>query len=139
MQKKWNWVFVTLWQYYVLKSNKLCAILKIRLWEFQNGKMGKNSSKIDQDTAKTAKRKILEILKFWKFSLRKTQLLNKMCYSSKVYVLLFLRYLGQFLSYSYPFYHFGILKVLSLKWHTVCLISARNVVTILRKPSQIFA
>ena len=38
----------------------LCAILKVRLWEFQNGKMGKNSSKIDQDTAKTVKRKILK-------------------------------------------------------------------------------
>ena len=59
-EKKWDWVFVTLWQYYVLKLNKLCAILKKRLWEFQNGKMGKNSSKIEQDTAKTVKRIILK-------------------------------------------------------------------------------
>ena len=58
-RKKWDWVFVTLWQYYECKSNMLCAILKVRLWEFQNGKMGKNSTKIDQDTAKTVKHKIL--------------------------------------------------------------------------------
>ena len=89
MQKKWDWVFVTLWQYYALKSNMVCPILKVRLLEFQNGKMGKNSSKIDQDTAKTVEHEILEILKIWKFSLRKTQLLNKNCYFSKFYVLLF--------------------------------------------------
>ena len=45
----------------------LCAILKVRLWEFQNGKMGKNSSKIDQDTAKTVKRKILKNDSFCSF------------------------------------------------------------------------
>ena len=119
-------------------KHTVCAILKIKLWEFQNGKMGKNSSKIDQDTAKTVEHEILEILKIWKFSLRKTQLLNKNCYFSKFYVLLFLLYLGQFLSYFCSFYHFGILKASSLKWHTVCLIEARNIVTILQKPSLIF-
>ena len=32
----------------------------MRLWEFQNGKMSLYSSKIDQDTAKNVKRKILK-------------------------------------------------------------------------------
>ena len=89
----------------------LCAILKVRLWEFQNGKMGKNSSKIDQDTAKTVKRKILKNNSFCLkvvFFLTKTV---KNGYFLKVYVLLFLLYIGQFLSYFCPFYHFGILKV----------------------------
>ena len=45
--------------------------------------MGKNSSKIDQDTAKTVKRKILKNNSFREISLRKTQLLNKNCYFSK--------------------------------------------------------
>ena len=103
----------------MLNLNILCAILKMRLREFQNGKMGIYSSKIDQDTEKNVKRKIL---KNNSFRLKKTQFLNKNCYFSKFYDLHFLPYLGQFLSYISPFYHFGILKVLSLKWHTVCLI-----------------
>ena len=32
----------------------------MRLWEFQNGKMGLYSSKIDQDTAKNVQLKILK-------------------------------------------------------------------------------
>ena len=32
----------------------------MRLWEFQNGKMDLYSSKIDQDTVKNVKRKILK-------------------------------------------------------------------------------
>ena len=72
--------FVTLRQYYVLKSNILSAILKIRLREFQNGKMSINSSKIDQDRAKTVKRKILKNNSFCSkvvFFLTKT---DKKCY-----------------------------------------------------------
>ena len=82
--------------YFLTDFNILCAILKIRFWEFQNGKMSKNSSKIDQDTAKTIKRKILK----------------------------------NFLSYFCPFYHFGILKFLSLKWHTVYQNRSKNKVSI---------
>ena len=73
--------------------------------------MGKNSSKIDQDTAKTVKRKIL---KNNSFCLKVVFFLTKFrenCYFSKFYVLLFLLYLGQFLSYFCPIYHFGILRM----------------------------
>ena len=58
--------------------------------------MGKNSSKIGQDTAKTLKREILKNNSFREISLRKTQLLNKNCYFSKFDFLHYLLYLGHF-------------------------------------------
>ena len=88
----------------------------MRLSEFQNGKMGLYNSKIDQDTAKNVKCKIL---KNNSFRLRKTKFLNKNCYFSKLKFLHFLLYLGQFLSYTGPFYHFGILKASPL---SICIL-----------------
>ena len=35
-------------------------MLLMRLWEFQNGKLGPSSSKIDQDTAKIVKTQVLK-------------------------------------------------------------------------------
>ena len=118
--------------FYWPNLNVQCVILIMRLREFQNGKMGLNSSKIDRDTAKSVK---LQILKNSSFCLK---ILNENCYISKFYVLHFLLYLGQFFSCINPFYHFGILKVSSLKWHRACLNWASNIVTILEKPSLIF-
>ena len=46
----------------------------IRLWEFQNGKMGLYSPKIDWDTAKNVKNENFEK---GQLSLRKTQFSNK--------------------------------------------------------------
>ena len=45
--------------------------------------------------------------------IRNCVFLNKNYCSKKIYVLHFLLYLGQFLGYMDPFYHFGILKVSS--------------------------
>ena len=95
----------------------------IRLWEFLNGKMGLNSSKIDRDTAKSVK---LEILKNNSFCLKIVFFLTKTVIFQNFTFYTFLLYLGQFFSCINPFYHFGILKVSSLKWHTVCLIYARK-------------
>ena len=104
-------------------------------WEFQNGKMGLHSSKIDQNTAKMLK------VKFWKITVfvkKNTIFKQKLqCYFSRFYDLHFL-HLGQFLSYITPFYPFGILKVSSLKWSAVCLNVASNIVTMLEKSSSIF-
>ena len=58
----------------------------MRLWEFQNGKMGPYSLKTDQDTTKNAK---IQILKKWQFSLRKTQFFNKKLLFSKIWIFVF--------------------------------------------------
>ena len=110
----------------------------MRLWEFQNGKMGLYSSKIDQDRAKNIKRKIL---KNNSFCLEIMFFLTKNCHISKFskfYVLQFLLYLGQFLDFIGPFYHFGILKIWS---SSVCILISTivsNIVTMFEKPSLIF-
>ena len=59
-KKKWDWVFQTLWQYYLRLCWYVYICLIIRLWEFQNGKMGLSSLKIDRDTAKNVKIQILK-------------------------------------------------------------------------------
>ena len=97
--------------------------------------MGLYSSKIDQDIAKTVK---IQSLRNYSFCKKNCVFLNENCYFSKFYVLQFLLCLGQFLSCIGSFYHFGILKVSSLKWHTVCLNKASNIVTMIEKPSSIF-
>ena len=70
--------------------------------------------------------------------LKKTLILHKNCNFSKFYVLHFLLYLGQFLSYVDPFYHFGILKVWSLSTCMLISIIKSNIFTIFEKPSLIF-
>ena len=115
--EKGNWVFLSLRQYYLLYSNILCAILMIRLWEFQNAKMSLYSSKIDRDIAKNVKIQILKndsfCLKKLCFFLAKTAIFQNFLH--------FLLYLGKFWCYICPFYHFGILNVSALKWRTACL------------------
>ena len=75
--------------------------------------MGLFKPKIDRDTANNVKRKILKNDSFNGFNKEKTQFFNKTRYFSKYGLLRFLLYLGQFLGYVGPFYHFGILKVSS--------------------------
>ena len=84
----------------------------MRLWEFQNGKMGVYKPKIDWDTANNVKCKILKNDSFNKV---KHNFLTKTAIFSKFGFLHFLLYLGQFLGYNIPFYLFGILKVWSLR------------------------
>ena len=55
----------------------------------------------------------------FQFLLENCVFLNENCYFSKFYYLHFLLYLGQFLSHIDPFYHFGILKVSSLR---ICIL-----------------
>ena len=58
--KKWDWVFQTLWQYYVWLCWLAYVHLIMKLWEFQNGKMSLSSLKIDWDKAKNVKNEILK-------------------------------------------------------------------------------
>ena len=60
MQNKWDWVFQKLFQYYLWLCLLVYIRLMIRLWEFQNGKMGLYSPKIDWDTAKNVNDEILK-------------------------------------------------------------------------------
>ena len=60
MQIKLDWVFQTLWQYYVWLCWLAYVRLIMRLSEFQNGKMGLSSLKIDWDKAKNVKNEILK-------------------------------------------------------------------------------
>ena len=85
--------------------------LMMRLWEFQNGKMGVYRQKIDQDTVKIVK---ILILKNNSFCKKPMIFLYENCNFSKFGLLHFLLYLGQFFAYIHLFYHFGILKVSSL-------------------------
>ena len=92
--KKWDCVFQSLWQYYFWLCWLAYMRLMTRLWEFQNGKMGLHSSKIDRDRAKNVKRKILKNFSFCVeivFSLTRTAIFQKFC------ILQFLLYLCQFL------------------------------------------
>ena len=66
-ENMWELFFQTLWQYYLWLCWLVYIRLMIRLWEFQNGKMGLYSPKIDQDIAKIVKRKILRFLKYDSF------------------------------------------------------------------------
>ena len=125
-----------MWQYYVLKSDILCAILKIRLWDFQNGKMSKNSSKIDQYTAKTVKRKILKNNSFCLkvvFFLTKTVIFQKFTFYCFCCILV---------NFWAIFAHFTILEFsksyLFKKWHTVCLILASKKVLRNENMQEIF-
>ena len=56
MQIKLDWVFQSLWQYYLWLCWLVYICLKLRLWQFQNGKMGQSSQKIDRDKAKKVKK-----------------------------------------------------------------------------------
>ena len=87
--------------------------------------MGPYSPKIDQDTAKNAK---IQILENNSFLLKNCDFLNENCHFSKLGFLHFLLYLGQFLGYMGPFYHFGILKVSSLSVFIIfsTMISIKN-------------
>ena len=87
--------------------------------------MSQYSPKIDQDTAKNAK---IQILENNNFLLKNCVFLNENCHFSKFGFLHFLLYLGQFLGYMGPFYHFGILKVSSLSVFIIfsTMISIKN-------------
>ena len=63
----------------------------MRLWEFQNGKMGVYRQKIIQDTVKNVKDQILNNRCFHK---EKHEFFYKNCYFSKFKFLHFLLYLG---------------------------------------------